>query len=51
MFLGRTLIYHRRQVSDYFRLVTIQELALLWFAFQRLANREQEHGTLVFCVR
>ena len=25
--------------------------ALLWFAFQRLANREQEDGTLAFCVR
>jgi hypothetical protein len=30
---------------------TIWELALRWFAFQRLANREQEDGTLVFCVR
>src|ERR1017187_6708982 len=27
-----------------------RELALLWFALQRLANCEQEDGTLVFCV-
>src|ERR1017187_3221841 len=27
-----------------------RELALLWFALQRLANFEQEDGTLVFCV-
>ncbi len=32
-------------------LPTTRELALLWFAFQRLANREQEDGTLVLCVR
>jgi hypothetical protein len=32
-------------------LPTTLELALLWFAFQRLANREQEDGTLVLCVR
>src|SRR5260370_40508942 len=30
---------------------TTPELALLWFAFQRLANREQEDGTLAFRVR
>jgi len=30
---------------------TIRELALLWFAFQGPANREQEDGTLVFCMR
>src|SRR5215471_18128797 len=30
---------------------TTQELAPLCFAFQRLANREQEDGTLAFCVR
>ena len=33
------------------RLATNRELVLLWFALQRLANREQEDGTLVFCVR
>ena len=32
-------------------LPTIWEFGLLWFAFQRLANREQEDGTLVLCVR
>src|SRR5215469_3965252 len=30
---------------------TTQELAPLCFAFQRLANREQEDGTLAYCVR
>ena len=33
-----------------FRIAT-PALALLSFAFQRLANREQEDGTLVLCVR
>jgi hypothetical protein len=32
-------------------LPTIRGLTLPWFAFQRLANREKEDGTLVFCVR
>jgi hypothetical protein len=40
-----------RAVSDTEGLPTFRELALLWFALQRLANREQENGTLVFCVR
>jgi hypothetical protein len=30
---------------------TIRELTLLWFALPRLAHREQENDTLVFCVR
>src|SRR5262249_34721244 len=30
---------------------TNQGSALLWFALQRLANRDQENGTLVFCLR
>src|SRR5205809_326505 len=33
------------------RLATNRELVLLWFALQRLANREQEDGTLVFRMR
>ena len=26
-------------------------VGLLWVTFQRFTNREQENGTLVFCVR
>src|SRR5690349_17781732 len=33
------------------RLATNRGLALLWFALQRLANRQQEDGTLVFRMR
>jgi len=36
--------------SDGFGLPTIREWALLWFAFQRLAYREQEDGTLDSCL-
>ena len=32
-------------------LPTNRELVLLWFALQRLANREQEDGTFVFRMR
>ena len=32
-------------------LVSRQSGALLWFAFQRLANCEQEDSTFAFCVR
>jgi hypothetical protein len=36
---------------DRFRVADNPRVGLLWFAFQGLANREQENGTLVFCVR
>jgi hypothetical protein len=32
-------------------LPTIRELALLWFSLSRLADREQENGTLVLGMR
>ena len=38
-------------LKDYFRIAENPAVGLLWFAFQWLANREQEDGTLVFCVR
>jgi hypothetical protein len=33
-----------------FQIADHPKLTLLWSAFQRLANREQEDGTLVLCV-
>ncbi len=36
--------------GDKFRVAT-RDLALLWFAFQQLANGEQEDGTLVLCMQ
>jgi|GraSoiStandDraft_24_1057298.scaffolds.fasta_scaffold81409_2 hypothetical protein len=40
-----------RNFADHFRVADYPELALLRFAFQRLANCEQEDGTLAFRVR
>ena len=37
--------------TDYFRFADKPGVGLLWFTLQRLANRDQENGTLAFCVR
>jgi hypothetical protein len=48
MRLAADSFVYNRLVSG---LPTSREFALLWFAFQRLANREQENGTLAFRMR
>jgi hypothetical protein len=43
------LVLHRHQITS--GKPTIRELALLWFSLSRLADREQENGTLVLGMR
>src|SRR6267154_1532884 len=48
---GTLTLLNNALLSAHFRLADKPGVGLLWFTLQRLANRDQENGTLAFCVR